>query len=746
MKRNSRGAPPHITATPAFRLKANRLGLAVASAMLLSAGLAVAAEADDKAEAATAAETPAAAKTRNASDSIALSTVTVTAERRETELQKTPATVSVVGSLELERKGVRKINDLAGQAAGVTVTTRTLTPAIFIRGVGSTRPIGNQSVGIYIDDVYIARPFGAGLYGSLPDIDRVEVLNGPQGTLYGKNTGGGAVKLVTREPGETPQGWVSVAAGNQTREGRAYISGGIAPGLLSGSLALAHDETDPDTYNVTLGKKVNGISNQQFRSVLKFTPSDTLKARLSLDGMKSTPSYVLSSVTIPGSGKRKAFSDYVGDQDQEGLGGSLTVEKKLGDQLTLKSITAIRDAKISMPTDSDGSPQNLSGFIQDLDMAQRSQELQLIGDYGRLQFVSGAIFFQEDFDHYRWSWNNNSFSIIDSSVQSTSLGLYGHATYALNDKLSVIGGLRFSRETSELDSAAYGSDQTGAQGALRYEVKNLKESWNAVQPKVGINYQWNPGLLTYASYAVGATAGGYNSAAATQPIAETPVDPDKIQAYEVGVKTTSWNGRLRTSTSLFYNDYEDYQASVNNPIIGGQLVPGAVFANAGKAHTYGAEFSSQVKPTRALELAATISYLKTRFDEYLNPTGNANTNYEGYDLPNSPRLSGSLGATYTIALDNGAEIALNGNYRFEDESYSEVSTNREITKTPAQKYLDLGAFYTTGSGKWTFSLTGKNVLGEDYAFPGSYTPTLGFRNVIWNRERQVSLGVRYDFF
>ena len=257
----------------------------------------------------------------------------------------------------------------------------------------------------------------------------------------------------------------------------------------------------------------------------------------------------------------------------------------------------------------------------------------------------------------------------------------------------------------------------------------------------------SPFVSSYASFTHGYKAGGINlDTTAAVGGADPTFLSEEVDAYEVGVKTTSWNGRLRTSTSLFYNDYEDYQASVNNPIIGGQLVPGAVFANAGKAHTYGAEFSSQVKPTRALELAATISYLKTRFDEYLNPTGNANTNYEGYDLPNSPRLSGSLGATYTIALDNGAEIALNGNYRFEDESYSEVSTNREITKTPAQKYLDLGAFYTTGSGKWTFSLTGKNVLGEDYAFPGSYTPTLGFRNVIWNRERQVSLGVRYDFF
>ena len=115
-----------------------------------------------------------------------------------------------------------------------------------------------------------------------------------------------------------------------------------------------------------------------------------------------------------------------------------------------------------------------------------------------------------------------------------------------------------------------------------------------MQPKLGINYQWNPGLLTYASYAVGATAGGYNSAAATQPIAETPVDPDKIKAYEVGVKTTSWGGRLRTSTSLFYNDYEDYQASVQNPIIGGQLVPGAVFANAGKGLGNGVPVSAAV--------------------------------------------------------------------------------------------------------------------------------------------------------
>ncbi|MBL8267096.1 TonB-dependent receptor [Steroidobacter sp.] len=300
-------------------------------------------------------------------DTGVLEAVIVTAERREQKLHETPTTVAVVDPELLERS-VRKINDLAGFAPGVTIATRTYTPAIFIRGVGSTRPIGNQSVGIYLDDVYIARPFGAGLYGSLPDTQRIEVLSGPQGTLYGKNTGGGALKLVTVPPPDENTAWISVAAGDKTNEARAYGSAVLVPDVLNGSLAFAHNRIDDDIENVTLGKDVNGLSSQQARGLLKWTPSDTLKALLSVDGMKSETDYVLSSVIRADRKVRRTFSDIDPTQDYEGWGISGTVEKLLGEHLQLKSITAFRDASMIMPTDSDGEPGYLSGFVQDLDM------------------------------------------------------------------------------------------------------------------------------------------------------------------------------------------------------------------------------------------------------------------------------------------------------------------------------------------------------------------------------------------
>ncbi|WP_437883826.1 TonB-dependent receptor [Pseudomonas sp. LRF_L74] len=678
-------------------------------------------------------------------DEARLSEVVVTAERRETSLQKTPTTVHAISAEELERKRIHSINDLAGQAAGVTIATRTYTPAIFIRGVGSTRPIGNQSVGIYLDDVYIARPFGAGLYGALPDIERVEVLSGPQGTLYGKNTGGGAVKFVTRQPTDKAVGWASIGGGNKTNEARGYLAGALVPGVLNGSLAFAHDETYADTDNPVLGKKVNRAEGQQLRGILGFTPTEDFKATLSLDGLKAETPYALSAYRSANARKRTTYSDIDPAQDNDVYGGSLTLEKELDDHLRVKSITAVRNGQVSMPTDTDGKATYLNGFIQDLDMHQQSQEFQLFGEYDKINFVSGLIYFREDFDHERLSWSNNRFSIIDSSVQSTSYGVYSQLDYRPVDKLTLTAGLRYSREISEMDSAAYGSNVQGQRLTTTYSVNGLKDTDEKVHPKFAIAYQWTPDLLTYASYAWGSTAGGYNSAAASRAIALVPVEPDKITAYEVGLKNTAWNGRLRTSTTLFYNDYEDYQASVTNAVIDGQQVSGAVIVNAGKAHTWGFEFSSALKATQNLELAFNLAYLRTRFDEYLNPTGAANSNFVGYDLPNSPRWSGRLDATYRIPLKSGGDFDLGASLRYEDESYSSVSADREMTKSPAQTYVDLGGYYTTGDGRWTYSLTVKNLFDRDYALPGSYNATTGYDNVLYNRERQVSLGLKYQF-
>ncbi|WP_207281809.1 TonB-dependent receptor [Pseudomonas sp. FW300-N2F2] len=681
-----------------------------------------------------------------AQDDTRLPEVKVTAERRETTLQKTPVTVNVIDANELEKRSVTKLADLAGLAAGVNIPNQwTNTQSVFIRGIGSSRPIGNPSVGWYLDDVYIPRSFGSSFLGSLPDIERVEVLHGPQGTLYGQNTSSGALKLISRQPTAQPHAWASVGLGNQGQvETRGYATGTLSPELLTASVALASSHIDGDVDNHYLDKDVNGYENKQFRTIFHLTPSDTFDAVLSVDGLHGHATGGPTPTNYPGSGKRRNFSDIGEEQNYDSGGASLKLQSWLNDQLSVKSVTAYRNFDVDMPSD-DPYPTYVQGFDQDLNQEQYSQEFQLLGDYGRLSFITGLMLWHEVFEMDRLSWNNNAFSVIDSKSTTNSIGLYGQSTYKFTDALSLTLGLRLNKEWREMDSAAYNSNATGAQLAQRYSVNGLKEEYEAVTPKVTLDYQWTPELLTYATWAVGETAGGWNPASASLAIAQTPVDPEKVTSYELGLKSTLWDGRLRNNLALFYNDYEDYQASINNPVVNGQLITGAVIANAGQAHTYGAEWESTLKASRNLEFNLNLAYLRTRFDEFLNPTGAASTDFTGYELPYAPRWSGSIGSTYSVSLQNGGDVRLNANYRSESSSYSAVSATNEYTKFPSTHYLDAGIFYTTPDADWTFSVTAKNLLNKTYELPGSYVPALDFYSVNYNRERQLLFTVRHDF-
>lgn len=686
------------------------------------------------------------ADTASDPDDSRLPEVKVTAERRETTLQKTPVTVNVVDANELEKRSVTKLGDLAGLAAGVNLPNQWAnTQSVFIRGIGSSRPIGNPSVGWYLDDVYIPRSFGSSFLGNLPDIERVEVLHGPQGTLYGQNTSSGALKLISRQPSATPHAWASLGLGNQGQvESRGYATGTLVPDTLTASVALATSEIDGDVHNVTRHKDVNDYENQQFRTTFHLTPSDTFDAVLSVDGLHGHASFAASPLNYPGTGKRRNFSEIDGEQNYDSGGISLKLNQQLNDQLAVKSVTAYRMFDVDMPSD-DPYPTYVQGFDQDLNQKQYSQEFQLIGDYGRFSFISGLMLWHEVFEMDRLSWSNNAFSIIDSKSTTDSVGLYGQGTYKVTDALGVTLGLRLNKEWREMDSAGYGSNQRGERLVQRYAVDGLKEEYEAVTPKVTVEYQWTPELMTYATYAIGETSGGWNPASASRAIAEVPVDPEKVTSYEIGLKSTAWNGRLRNNVALFYNDYEDYQASITNPVIGGQLITGAVIANAGQAHTWGAEWESRLKATSNLELSLNLAYLRTRFDEFINPTGAASSDFTDAELPYAPRWSGSVGATYSIPLSNGGDLRLNADYRSESSSYSAVSATSEFTKFPSTHYLDAGVFYTTPDAGWTLSVTAKNLLNKTFELPGYYIPTLNYESANYNRERQVLFTVRRDF-
>lgn len=682
----------------------------------------------------------------NVDGAVSLPDVKVTAERHENVLQKTPVTVNALEAEELQRRGVAKLSDLAGLAAGVNIPNQWAnTQSVFIRGIGSSRPIGNPSVGWYLDDVYVPRSFGSSYIGSLPDIERIEVLHGPQGTLYGQNTSSGALRLISRQPSAAFGAWLSVGAGNQGQvETRGYVNGTLSPGLLVGSVAVSTSHVDGDVDNVQLGREVNGYENQQVRGILRLTPENGVVATLTVDGLHAHATGGATPLNWPGTGERRNFSDYAKPQQYNSGGASLKLEGSLTDTLSWKSITATRGFDVHMPSD-DPYPTPVSGFDQNLDQHQVSQEFQLFGDYDHFNFITGLMLWHEVFEMDRLSWGSNRFSIIDSKSTTDTVGLYGQGTYHLTDRLGLTAGVRLSKEWRDLDSAAYVSNAGGERLSQTYAVDGLSKTYQSATPKVGLDYQWTPNVLLYANWAIGQTSGGWNAAAATLAIARVPVDPEKVTATEVGFKATAWDGRLRGNLALFYNDYRDYQASINNPVVGGQLVPGAVIVNAGRAHTYGAEWESALQATADLQFTLNLAYLKTRFDEFVNPTGAASTDFTGYELPYSPEWSGSIGAIYAHALADGARVRLGANLRAETSSFSQVSATNTYTKFPSTHYLDASAAYTTAGGKWTYSLTAKNLLDKTYVLPGYYIPALNYSSANYNRERQWLLSVRRDF-
>ncbi|MFT3965434.1 MAG: TonB-dependent receptor [Sphingobium sp.] len=678
--------------------------------------------------------------------------IVVTAGRRETRLLETPIAVNALDTGRLQQdRAFRSLNDLAGLAAGLHAPSSSTasTEPFFIRGIGTSRANGNPSVGVYLDDVYVARPFGLSYLGGMPDLERIEILHGPQGTLYGQNTSAGAIKLITKAPAEHFEGWISAGLGsNGLFETRGHVSGPLVPGVLAASLAYVHSDTHGELRDTGRnGKNSAEVRLDQVRGVLRFTPSSRFTATLTLDGMTYDEDYVLAPDPryIPGAQPRQTHTSFYETPTYTGGGAALKLEQALGDHLHLRSITAWRGYKTPMATDWSTLPtQNrIYGFGQTLRQNQLSQEFQVAGDYDRLNFIAGAILYRESFSVDRLTWAGSSYTTLHSDSLTHSLGLYGQASYKLTDALTLTAGLRYSAERKEMDASSYNSNIDGLDLSPIYVLGGLRKNYDGFTPKVSLDYRFSPNVLVYASWAKGITSGGYNPASSTAAIAAVPVDLEKVTTYEGGLKFAAWKGLLKTNIAVFYNDYRDYQASVTNPVINGQTVPGGVIVNAGDAHTYGLELDSELKPTSRWSLGASVALLRTRFDSFLNPSGAATSNLTGQALPKAPEFTLGLNTTYTLPLGALGSLRFTGVVRHESSSFSDISATRTLTAYPDQTYVDVGL--THRIGHWTTSLTVKNLLDETYILPGLYSPARNIYTVTYNNSRSFLLSVRHDF-
>jgi iron complex outermembrane recepter protein len=682
--------------------------------------------------------------------------VVVSAERVSTLARTTPVSVGVVGRREIEAKGIVDLHDLVGVVAGMTVPNgfSNMPQAVAIRGVGASQPAMSQAVGIYVDDVPLVRGYATALW-DLPDVERIEVLRGPQGTLYGQNSSGGAVKFITRDPVPERQAWVSAGAGNLgALEARGYVTGALAGDRLAGSLAFSRRVNDGFGYNATLHERINKLDVAQFQGKLRWTGTAGLDAVFAVDGLqdRSDTNTVNFPLNDPHAAPRTSFTPAgPGPFKRNSGGASLRLSWQLADRVRFKSISAVR-RYVDDPTVADFGGRATQRFTVDQTVAQTawSQEFQLQRTGESFTWTTGLMLVRDEFDFHRYTLAYPvgapapGYTEALTFQKTTDAGLYGQGRYALTPATGLTFGARVYHTRQSGHNALWRSTAAHARTANVYDAAGLATASSGVLPRLGIDHRLTPDTFVYANLARGEKFGGFNRAAESLTSARTATDPERVTTFEAGSKSRLSGGRVTVDVALFYNDYRAYLAALNGLRINGVQLTDAVLFNAGNAATYGADLDVGVRLGARTRWTAAVELLHSRFGSFVNPSGATATDYVGNRLPNAPRVSLGTGVTHQAPLASGAALAADLSVQYIGRQASEVSNN-PLLEIPAQTYWNAAATYRAAARHWSYSLRLKNIGNKAYPMLRNRIPALGLDSTFYNAPRTVLASVRYDF-
>lgn len=674
-----------------------------------------------------------------------LQEVIVTATRTgETQLQRTPLAVSVFSADSLSATHTSDIADLAQLSPSLNVGVVTASPSIYIRGVGTNNVFNGSDpdVTMQIDGVYVARPFEQ--FTDFFDVERIEVLRGPQGTIYGRNAVGGVVNVISKRPSDTLTGTMQVAAGDfDAHEERLYVSGPVLPGVLNLSLAANHNEHG--AYNDNLVADVPGVGDAKStgaRFQALWTPVSWMSATTRLDYGESEEDmqsydHLLIPAPIPADLANSAVGRYhtvalddPGMKDTRGWGAAEDITFTLNDNLSLRSLTAYRYGTYDLQLDFDATEFPAAVLFQSETSRQFSQEFNLTGTYGDLEFVAGIYYLRDKQRSFNEAIgfvpDEEQYFVTAPYLTARSEAVFLQGTYRLPHGVGVTLGGRYTKDTKRLRQTFIVYDFDGTEvGEPLYEFRgNVAPEFSAFTPKVGIDWQVTDDALLYASYTEGWKSGGTNYAASD--LEGISFDPEDIKSYEVGAKTQWLDGRLRFNLSAFTYDYTDLQ--VQQALRQGVVV----ISNAATADVKGVEVEILGRIASQLEMSASATYLDATYDqfpgsevpealaEYLiddpnyDPTvGEAGGyNAAGKRLNNAPEFAYALSARFTQPLPRGELYALT-NYRWQDRTDFDPS-NADLLNEPAYGLLTVGVGYNSPGDVWNVQALLKNALDEDY--------------------------------
>jgi len=640
----------------------------------------------------------------------------------------------------------------------------------FIRGIGDSDPIFDPNVAVYVDDVYLPRAING--MTDLSDIQRVEVLRGPQGTLFGENADAGAIRYITKTPSDQTQYNFDIGGGTyNTFNAHGYLTGAIVPGLLDGSIAIAHDQHDGYTWDPTINQHVNNQQTTGARAKLLATPAPDLTVTLTVDGVVDTSGagyyaavqpIVGGTLQSPVYGPLNLNNSYASQPPKNNSwdgGATLKISYNLNPNLTFNSITAYRgfaqdpvnynnDGQPLVPySNADPIPVSISDNFIVYREKELTQEFQFLGKYEKFDFASGLYFLNEDFSSNRIGYVVSPTAATATpafpedqigDTKTTNYAAYAQGDYHITDKFTATLGLRYTIEHRDFSfqgvydtltglpiapvSGASTSTAGGYAAANNFSYQGNK-TWDSLTPKYGLSYQFAPMVFGYASVSKGFDAGGFNNRASSLATA-LPYNQEVVTTYETGLKTEWFERRLRINAAVFYNDYVGLQetASVISPITNGFV---SVRSNAGHAHTDGVELETALQPIEGLHFTANASYLSTRFDSFPN-AGTSVVNGKtvvvgasGNQLPFSPAWQLFGGVDYVVPLGLPGEVRVGADVTYETSYFSDVF-NYAQGQVPSQSYVDGFISYAPKNSHWVFTLTGRNLANH-----------LAFQSLTW---------------
>ncbi|NGZ87334.1 TonB-dependent receptor [Duganella aceris] len=796
---------PARPSRPTLRLLLREMHAAFAVAMgggaLLAAGLANASDvpaavvADGAARAADGTD---GTEASGAGAAASLQTVTVTAQKREGKLQEVPSAITVLSGAQLLDNGVGRsaseiLNYVPNASAGTQQHGR---PRWWIRGVGA----GQQQidfpnpVGFYLDDVYISNASATGF--PLFDLDRVEVLRGPQGTLWGKNTTGGAINVISRKPSDYLDGYLKADySSHETRLLEGAIGGALKEDVLNGRLSFhSEDQGEGPFNNLYTGKKDGALRDNAVRGQLQARFSRDLSANLNLHyrdykstgAITTTASYAANGVYRNG---------YVPSNDSEDVstnaptlsvikqgGANLNIQYDLG-RYTLSSITGYEDFKTDTLGDSDNTPLEISRGWSKAKSHQFSQELRLASAKDeKVSWVGGLHYFNEkiDSDAATARLPNDIAGALAGSTQpvgynatsfehkTRSFALFGSSTVNFTDRLLATAGLRWTTETKDLDlrriqaasgtvtfggaadwwNTVKGGNYTAASVANNNFSSNPSTTWRAWTYDFTPEYKFTEQARGYFKYAHGIKSGGYNTGASDVRALNT-VAPEKLDSFELGLKSEWFDRRLNFNANVFHYNYKNVQVNITGVYNGDPTQSVAYLQNVAKAHVNGAEFEVEALPIDQLHLNANIGILRTEFDDFAIQNGGGNRS--GNEFVRSPHLTALFAADYRIPLANGGKIVLAGDVRYTARQFYYVdpqSDARWLLNQPGYSLLTARISYTAPGGNHLFSLYGNNLGDKVYKNHTLTTFVPGTANgdtVYWGQRRTVGGSYTYYF-